>query len=60
MKHNELQEKYGGKHVARRRDEVIAYSNNLAELLKELKGKGLMSEEVVVEYVRPKGTVYAL
>jgi len=60
MTRNELQEKYGGKHIARRGDKVIAYSDNLAELLEKLKDEGLLSEETVVEYVRPKGAVYAL
>lgn len=60
MDYGNLQEKYGGRHVARRGEEVIASSEDLARLLSELKKKGLMSEEVVVEYVRPKGTVYAL
>jgi len=60
MDYGELQDKYGGKHIARRGDKVIAYSDNLAELLKKLKEEGLLSEETVIEYVRPKGAVYAL
>ena len=60
MDYSELQEKYGGKHIARRGDEVLEYAEGLGELLRTLKEKGLISRDVVVEFVRPKGVIYAL
>ena len=54
-----LQDAYGGKHIARREDKVVASADTLGELLRILTDKGLVSEDVVVEFVRPKGVVYA-
>lgn len=60
MEYAEIQDKYGGKHIARRGEEVVASAETSGELLRILKERGLISKEVVVEYVRPKGTIYAL
>ena len=54
-----LQDSYGGKFVALRDDRVIASADTHGELVRELKEKGLPAEEVVFEYVRPKGMVCA-
>ncbi len=55
-----LQDAYGGKHIARRGDMVVASAHTLGELLRILKDKDRVSEDVVVEFVRPKGVIYAL
>ena len=60
MDYAQLQERYGGKHIARRGDEVLASADTLAGLLRMLKEKGLVTGDVVVEFVRPKGVIYAL
>ena len=52
-----LQDSYGGKFVAMRGDKVIASAETLGELVRELKENDLPAEEVVFEYVRPKGLV---
>ena len=60
MDYAELQEKYGGQFVARRGDEVVAAARTLGEVLRMLREKNLISTDVTVEHVRPKGVVYAL
>ena len=60
MDYTSLQKKYGGKHIARRGDEVLESANTMGELLQVLKDKGLLSEDVTVEFVRPKDRIYAL
>ena len=55
-----LQDAHGGKHIARRGDKVVASADTLGDLLRILTDKGLVSEDVVVEFVRPKGVIYAL
>ncbi len=60
MDYAEIQEKYGGKHIARREGEVVASAATSGELLRILKQRRLISRDVVVEFVRPKGTIYAL
>ncbi len=55
-----LQDAHGGEHIARRGDKIVASADTLGELLRILTDKGLVSEDVVVEFVRPKGVVYAL
>jgi hypothetical protein len=52
-----IQEAYGGKFVAIRKNEVIASADTHGELFRELKEKNLDSEDVVFEYIRPKGMV---
>jgi hypothetical protein len=52
-----LQDSYGGKHIAIRNEKVIASADTLGELVREIIEKGLPAEEVVFEYVRPKGMV---
>lgn len=52
-----LQDSYGGKHIAVRDEQVIASADTLGEVVREIKEKGLPLEEVVFEYVRPKGMV---
>ncbi len=60
MDYAKLQEKYGGQFVACRGDEVVAAARTMGELLRILKEKNLISTDVTVEHVRPKGIVYAL
>ena len=60
MDYASLQETYGGKYVARRGDEVLENADTLGELLQILKDNGLVSEQIVVEFVRPKDAIYAL
>lgn len=60
MDHTELQEMYGGKHIARRGDEVLEAAETLVQLLRILEAKNLISQDIVVEFVRPKGVIYAL
>ncbi len=57
---DELRERFGGKHVARRGDEVLASADTMGELFALLKDRGIDSTDVVVEFVRPKGVTYAL
>lgn len=57
--YNRLQEDYGGKFVAIRGNEVIASADTHGDLFRELKEKDLDSEDVVFEYVRPKGRICA-
>lgn len=54
-----LQEAYGGKYVATRGDEVIASAENCGELFRILDARGDYTEDVVVQYVRPKGAIFA-
>jgi len=54
-----LQDSYGGKHIAVRDEQVIASADTLGELVRELKEKGVPTEEVVFDYVRPKGMAWA-
>lgn len=54
-----LQDSYGGKFVALRDDRVIASADSHGELVRKLEEKKLAPEEVVFEYVRPKGRVCA-
>ncbi len=60
MDYTELQETYGGKHIARRGDEVLEATETLEQLLRILEAKDLISQDIVVEFVRPKGVIYAL
>jgi len=54
-----LQESFGGKFVALRDQEVIAAADSHGELVRQLQEKKLSLEEIVFEYVRPKGRVCA-
>ena len=54
-----LQDAYGGKFVAIRNEQVVASADTHAELLRELRDHNLDDEDVVFEYVRPKGRAYA-
>ena len=60
MDYSELQERYGGKHVARRGDEVLESADTMGALLQKLKVKSLLSVDVTVEFVRRKDQIYAL
>ena len=60
MDYAQLQQEYGGQFVALKGDEVVAAARTMGELLRILKEKDLVSTEVTLEHVRPKGTVYAL
>ena len=53
-----LQDEYGGKFVATRKGEVVASGDTNAEMLRDLKEKGLDGEGLVFEYVRPKGIIW--
>ena len=53
-----LQETYGGKFVATRDGEVVASGNTNAEMLRELKEKGLHGAGVTFRFVEAKDKVY--
>ncbi len=53
-----LQEAYGGKFVATRNGEVVASGDNNAEMLRDLKEKGLDGEGLIFEFVEAKDTIY--
>ncbi len=53
-----LQREYGGKHVATLRDKVVASGKTAAEMVRELKEKGLDGEEVVFRFVWAKDKIY--
>ena len=50
-----LQELYGGKHVAFRNDQVVAYADTFGEVIRMLKEKDQNLEDVVFEFIHPKG-----
>jgi hypothetical protein len=54
-----LQETYGGKFVAIREGEIVASAETHGELVRILGEKNLDNEEVVFEYVKPKGRACA-
>ena len=54
-----LQDSYGGKYIAIRDDKVIESADTHGKLVRKLKEKGVPVEEVVFEYVRPKGMACA-
>ena len=53
-----LQDEYGGKFVATRNGEVVASGDTNAEMLRELKEKGLDGEGLVFEFVEAKDIIY--
>ncbi len=53
-----LQDAYGGKHVATLRGKVVASGDTAAEMLRELKEKGLDGEGLVFEFVEAKDKIY--
>ena len=53
-----LQDEYGGKHVAALDGEVVASGDTAAEMLRELKERGLDGENVAFEYVEAKGVIW--
>ncbi len=53
-----LQEAYGGKHVATLGGEVVASGDTAAEMLRELKEKGLHGAGVTFRFVEAKDKVY--
>ncbi len=53
-----LQDAYGGKHVATLGGKVVASGDTAAEMLRELKAKGLDGEGLVFEFVEAKDTIY--
>jgi orotate phosphoribosyltransferase-like protein len=52
-----IQQEYGGKHVATVGADVVASGDTAAEMLRDLKAKGLDAREVVFRHIRPKGVV---
>ena len=54
-----LQEGYGGRFVAARNGEVVASAETSGELFRLLDESGDYTEDVVVEYVWPKGAIFA-
>ena len=55
----ELQEKYGGRFVARKGDEVVAAARTHGDLVRELEARNIDVTQVVFEFVRRKDRVYA-
>ncbi len=55
-----LQDAYGGKHVATLDGEVVASGDTAAEMLRELKEKGIAPEDVAFQFVWAKDTIYVL
>ena len=53
-----LQEGYGGKHVATLGGEVVASGDTAAEMLREVKEKGLHGEGVTFRFVEAKDTIW--
>ncbi len=53
-----LQEEYGGKHVATLGDKVVASGDTSADMLRDLKEKGLDGEEVVFRFVWARDKIY--
>jgi hypothetical protein len=54
-----LQDEYGGMYVATKDGKVIARARRYSELADALEAGGGHTEEVVVEYVRPKDRICA-
>jgi hypothetical protein len=54
-----LQDAYGGKFIAIRKDQIVASANSHGELVRKLKAKKLDAEDLVFEYVRPTGRACA-
>ncbi len=55
-----LQDVYGGKFVATRNGEVVASGDTNAEMLRELKEKGLDGQGLLFRFVWAKDTIYVL
>ena len=55
-----LQEAYGGKFVATRNGEVVASGDTNAEMVRELKEKGLDGQGLLFQFVWAKDTIYVL
>ena len=53
-----LQEAYGGKFVATRNGEVVASGDNNAEMLRDLKEKGLDGQGLLFQFVPAKDTIW--
>ena len=53
-----LQDEYGGKFVATLRGEVVASGETSAEMLRELKEKGLDAEGLAFQFVWAKDKFY--
>ncbi|MBI4546376.1 MAG: hypothetical protein HY707_00225 [Ignavibacteriae bacterium] len=52
-----LQQKYGGRYIARRDGDVIANAETYDELIDRLENEGAQWEELIIEYVEPVNIV---
>ena len=52
-----IREEHGGKYVATVGAEVVASGDTAAEMLGDLKARGLDPREVVFRHIRPRGVV---
>ena len=52
-----IQEEYGGRFIATRNEKFLAGADTCGELVRILKEKNLDGEDVVLEWVRPKGRI---
>ena len=52
-----LQQRYGGKYVARIGNSVIAFGKTFEELIKQLERKHLINKNFSFAYIPPKGAI---
>jgi hypothetical protein len=52
-----LQERYGGRYVARRNGEVIASAETYNELSDQLEEAAVQWAELIIEYVEPRDSI---
>lgn len=53
----QLQQRYGGRYVARRNGDVIASAETYDELTDQLEGAAIEWDKLVIEYVEPADIV---
>ena len=55
--YTQLQQKYGGKYIARMENEVVAWGKTFKTLVAKLRKKNVDEGKIVFEYIEPKGVV---
>ena len=60
MDYARLQEKYGGRFIARKGEEVVASAETHGELVRKLEGKKIAFTEVTFQYVRRKDRIFSM
>lgn len=53
----ELQQRYGGRYVARCDDEVVASAETYDEPSEQLESAAMVWDDLIIEYVEPPGVI---